>query len=84
MSLRDGNKKMSKSDPSEYSRIMLNDSSDEIVQKGKFPTFQSNNAGGILGGISSGQDIIVSFAVNPTSSILNTRATINKKGKNDF
>ena len=33
MSLRDGNKKMSKSDPSEYSRIMLSDTSDEIVQK---------------------------------------------------
>tara|TARA_B100001123_G_scaffold438393_1_gene573144 strand:+ start:1297 stop:2310 length:1014 start_codon:yes stop_codon:yes gene_type:complete len=33
MSLRDGTKKMSKSDPSEYSRIMLNDSNDEIVQK---------------------------------------------------
>ena len=38
--------------------------------------------GGILGGISSGQDIIASFAVKPTSSILNSRETINKKGKN--
>ena len=43
---------------------------------------RSNNAGGILGGISSGQDIIASFAVKPTSSILNSRKTINKKGKN--
>ena len=44
--------------------------------------FKSNKAGGILGGISSGQDIIASFAVKPTSSILNSRETINKKGKN--
>ena len=44
--------------------------------------FASNNAGGILGGISSGQNIIVSFAVKPTSSILKSRKTINKFGKN--
>ena len=56
--------------------------SDEIRQKGKKTLFKSNNAGGILGGISSGQDIIASFAVKPTSSILLSRKTINKKGKN--
>ena len=56
--------------------------SDEIFKKGKKIKFNSNNAGGILGGISSGQDIIVSFAVKPTSSILTTRKTINKHGKN--
>ena len=44
--------------------------------------FKSNNAGGILGGISSGQDIVVSFAVKPTSSILSSRKTIDKFGKN--
>ena len=56
--------------------------SDEIRRtKGK-TKFQSNNAGGILGGISSGQEIIASFAVKPTSSILNQRKTIDKKGKN--
>ena len=44
--------------------------------------FKSNNAGGILGGISSGQEIIASFAVKPTSSILSSRETINKKGGN--
>ena len=44
--------------------------------------FRSNNAGGILGGISSGQEIIVSFAVKPTSSILKSRETITKSGKN--
>ena len=56
--------------------------SDEISQKGKKLKFNSNNAGGILGGISSGQEIIASFAVKPTSSILKTRKTINKFGKN--
>ncbi|MDB9826025.1 chorismate synthase [Candidatus Pelagibacter sp.] len=56
--------------------------SDEISQKGKKLKFNSNNAGGILGGISTGQEIIASFAVKPTSSILTTRKTINKFGKN--
>lgn len=44
------------------------------------PTFSSNHAGGILGGISSGQDVVVRFAVKPTSSILKTRQTITKTG----
>jgi len=56
--------------------------SDEISQKGKKLKFNSNNAGGILGGISTGQEIIISFAVKPTSSILTTRKTIDKFGKN--
>ena len=56
--------------------------SDEISQKGKKIKFNSNNAGGILGGISTGQEIIVSFAVKPTSSILTSRKTIDKFGKN--
>ena len=66
-----------------YSALLSGlENSDEIRQKGKKILFKSNNAGGILGGISSGQDIIVSFAVKPTSSILLSRKTINKKGKN--
>ena len=56
--------------------------SDEISQKGKKIKFNSNNAGGILGGISTGQEIIISFAVKPTSSILKSRKTIDKFGKN--
>ena len=56
--------------------------SDEIYLKNKKLKFDSNNAGGILGGISSGQDIIVSFAVKPTSSILKKRKTVDKFGKN--
>ena len=45
------------------------------------PVFTSNNAGGILGGISSGQDIVVRFAVKPTSSILTPRKTVTMDGK---
>jgi chorismate synthase len=43
--------------------------------------FLSNHAGGILGGISSGQDVIVRFAVKPTSSILQARRTVTVDGK---
>ena len=58
------------------------ENSDEMrIKSGKLK-FKSNNAGGILGGISSGQDIIASFSVKPTSSILTSRETIDKKGKN--
>ena len=44
--------------------------------------FSNNNAGGILGGISSGQPIVVRFAVKPTSSILTPVPTIDKAGNN--
>ncbi len=43
--------------------------------------FSSNHAGGILGGISTGQDIVCRFAVKPTSSILTPRKTITKDGR---
>ena len=58
------------------------ENSDEIRGSAGKIKFKTNKAGGILGGISSGQDIIASFAVKPTSSILSTRETINKKGIN--
>jgi chorismate synthase len=45
-------------------------------------TFLSNNAGGILGGISTGQNIVVRFAVKPTSSILSPRKTVTIDGRN--
>jgi len=45
------------------------------------PAFQSNNAGGILGGISTGQPIVARFAVKPTSSILNPRHTVTTSGE---
>ena len=43
--------------------------------------FRTNNAGGVLGGISSGQDLEVSIAIKPTSSILSPRETINLRGE---
>ena len=41
----------------------------KYLKKSKKTIFKTNNAGGILGGISTGQDIVISFAVKPTSSI---------------
>ena len=43
--------------------------------------YLTNNAGGILGGISSGQDVVVSIAIKPTSSIRLARRTIDKTGR---
>lgn len=53
---------------------------DEMRLKDGSAAFLSNQAGGILGGISTGQDIVVRFAVKPTSSILSPRATIDRFG----
>ena len=50
---------------------------DELTPQG----FASNNAGGILGGISTGQDIVAHYAVKPTSSISIPRRSINKAGE---
>lgn len=55
---------------------------DRMRAKGKNVAFLSNNAGGILGGITSGQPVVVRFAVKPTSSILTPVETVDKKGKN--
>jgi chorismate synthase len=44
------------------------------------PVFLSNHAGGILGGISTGQPVVVRFAVKPTSSILTPRRTVTVEG----
>ena len=46
------------------------------------PVFLSNNAGGTLGGISTGQDVVARFAVKPTSSILMPQQTVTTGGKN--
>ncbi len=45
------------------------------------PRFLSNNAGGVLGGISTGQPVVVRFAVKPTSSILNPRRSVTRYGE---
>jgi len=50
---------------------------DELTPQG----FRSNNAGGVLGGISTGQDITVSLAIKPTSSIRSPRRSIDLQGK---
>jgi chorismate synthase len=56
------------------------ENADEIRMGNDGPRFLSNHAGGILGGISSGQDVVVRFAVKPTSSILTPRRTIDRHG----
>ncbi|SLN34622.1 chorismate synthase [Pseudooctadecabacter jejudonensis] len=53
---------------------------DEIFMGPNGPEYSSNHAGGILGGISTGQDIVVRFAVKPTSSILSPRKSIRMDG----
>ncbi|MCZ4261431.1 chorismate synthase [Limimaricola sp. G21655-S1] len=56
------------------------DNADEIFMGENGPEFGSNHAGGVLGGISSGQDVVVRFAVKPTSSILSPRRSIRIDG----
>jgi chorismate synthase len=58
------------------------ENADQIRMVNDERIFQSNHAGGILGGISTGQDIVVRFAVKPTSSILQSRETVTKSGEN--
>ncbi|MBW7055385.1 chorismate synthase [Paracoccus bogoriensis] len=57
------------------------DNADEIRMGPDGPVFLSNHAGGILGGISTGQDILVRFAIKPTSSITTPRRSINMRGE---
>jgi chorismate synthase len=64
----------------EAARLTGETNADEMRMPGNKPEFMSNNAGGILGGISSGQDVVVRFAVKPTSSILTPRQTIDRNG----
>ena len=61
---------------------------DVVTQKGSFhgdeitpQGFKTNHAGGVLGGISTGQDLEVSIAIKPTSSILTPKESINRKGE---
>ena len=57
------------------------ENADEMRMKDGAVTFLSNNAGGILGGISTGQDIVLRFAVKPTSSILTPRRSVDIHGR---
>ena len=54
---------------------------DEMRMKGGRVTFLSNHAGGILGGISTGQDVVVRFAVKPTSSLPIPRKGVDRQGR---
>jgi chorismate synthase len=57
------------------------ENADEMrMKKDGTPEFLSNNAGGILGGISTGQPVVARFAVKPTSSILTPRRTVDTQG----
>jgi len=56
------------------------DNADEIRMGSGGPDYLSNHAGGILGGISTGQPVVCRFAVKPTSSILTPRRTITEAG----
>ncbi|MFO6464988.1 chorismate synthase [Jannaschia sp. KMU-145] len=62
-------------------RLTGRDNADEISMGPDGPAYSSNHAGGVLGGISTGQDVVVRFAVKPTSSILSERRTITKSGE---
>ena len=57
------------------------ENADEIGMGPDGPVFGANHAGGVLGGISTGQDLVVRFAVKPTSSILTPRGTIDTGGQ---
>ncbi|MDO8533673.1 MAG: chorismate synthase, partial [Xanthobacteraceae bacterium] len=58
------------------------ENADEMrMGKDRKPLFLSNNAGGILGGISTGQPVVARFAVKPTSSILTPRRTVDRYGR---
>jgi len=56
------------------------ENADEMRMKSGKVTFGSNHAGGVQGGISTGQDVVVRFAVKPTSSILTPRQTVDVAG----
>ncbi len=56
------------------------ENADEMEMEGDQVRFRSNKAGGVLGGISSGQPVVARFAVKPTSSILSPRKTVDMDG----
>ncbi|RFC68862.1 MULTISPECIES: chorismate synthase [Mesorhizobium] len=65
----------------EAARITGEQNADEMrIGNDGQPVFLSNNAGGILGGISTGQPVVARFAVKPTSSILTPRRSIDRDG----
>jgi chorismate synthase len=57
------------------------ENADEMRMDGQDVSFGSNNAGGVLGGITTGQNLVVRFAVKPTSSILTPRESVTSSGE---
>jgi chorismate synthase len=62
-------------------RLRGEDNADEMWMEDGLVRFASNHAGGILGGISTGQPVVARFVVKPTSSILSPRRTVNRFGE---
>jgi len=66
----------------EAARLKGSQCNDVFLKKGRNIATKTNNAGGVLGGISSGQDIVLRMVVKPTSSINREQDTVNQQGKN--
>ena len=67
-------------DGMEAAKLTGEKNADQMRMKNGEPIFTSNHAGGVQGGISTGQDIVARFAVKPTSSILTPRDTVDLSG----
>ena len=65
----------------EAARITGEENADEMRMQGDRPVFLSNKAGGVLGGIATGEPVVARFAVKPTSSILTERRSVDRDGK---
>jgi chorismate synthase len=64
----------------EAARLTGEDNADEMRTGPEGPVFTTNAAGGILGGVTTGEAVVVRFAVKPTSSILTPRASVDRFG----
>ena len=62
--------------------LLGSEMNDEMFSKGRKIHFKSNNSGGVLGGISTGQDLVMRIAVKPTSSIMKPQKTVDEKARN--
>jgi len=65
----------------EAARLTGEDNADEMRMSDTGPVFTANNAGGMLGGLTTGETIVVRFAVKPTSSILTPRRSVDRFGR---
>ena len=65
----------------EAARLTGEENADEMRMDGDRPVFLSNHAGGVLGGISTGEPLVARFAVKPTSSILTERRSVTRGGE---